>query len=405
MVSISKTTLGFILGDIHKVLEDKLQTVPENSIEYAFAAWLYPLSKRDAILPEDFSVMDYSHVAQLGYLTDLDPDRFNRLNQQLVEGLDRVIGRPVHATGPSAGNFSFYNDAIAMLGLALGADIIGGEKKAAFHAWLRKIVALDPNNIEWRQILFQAALWKTDTSTVISNKFSNEASDILLALETRGINCFQELDLDTVYQVICTGMVYQELDIVHVVSKLVSIHYLSNHLPAVSLSHPTVDQVIVLLNNINSSFKRWVWEDKGKTSTSIPQRWDILNEYHVQSLLYFLLSPLFPDIESEFYSEPVGQLNSRADIGLPSLNLIIEVKFLRRGKKFQKMIEEVAADNSLYFKKDSVFRSKYSRMLVFLWDDTRRNEEHQLFINGVNGLENIVGTVVVSRPGMLENLD
>jgi len=98
--------------------------------------------------------------------------------------------------------------------------------------------------------------------------------------------------------------------------------------------------------------------------------------------------------------EQVGQLNSRADIGLPSLNLIIEVKFLRKGKKFQHMIEEVAADNSIYFKRDSVYKTKYSKLLVFLWDDSRRDEEHQIFKNAINGLINVVGTVVISRPGI-----
>ncbi len=46
-------------------------------------------------------------------------------------------------------------------------------------------------------------------------------------------------------------------------------------------------------------------------------------------------------------------------------------------------------------------KKKYSRMLVFLWDDSGRIQEHQTFKNAVDGLENIIGSIVIPRPGMM----
>src|SRR5690606_19078755 len=193
----------------------------------------------------------------------------------------------------------------------------------------------------------------------------------------------------------------EEGDIALTAARLQSIDYLMNHLPAISINMPTIPQVVQVLSNLTPAFRRWVWEDSAKTKTSAPQKWDVQNEYHVQSLLYFVLAPLFPDLEDEFYLETTGQLNPRADIGLPSINLIIEVKYLRQGKSFQKMLEEIAADATLYFKKESVYKDKYNQMLVFLWDDSDRTHEHGIFKNGVRSFNNISDVIVMARPGVI----
>lgn len=400
MVSINRTTGILLLKDINLALSAKLNSIDSSSIESAFSLWIFPKSEILANLPDDFSTINYSHVAQLGYLMDIRPDVFEKHNNQLIEGLERVVGRP--AVGAMTGNASFYSDAIALLGLSLGAKLAGNRISQTFHKWLKGFVNFNDERLpEWKKALIQTALWVSEPSSAFQNIYSKSIADFLLAIQSRGIQCFDELDLDDVYRSICNETVYQDSDIVFAAPRLQAIDYITNHLPTISLAHPKIDQLIALLSNITASFKRWVWEEQPKTSKSASQRWDLQNEYHVQSLLYFLLAPIFPDIESEFYLENTGSLNSRADIGLPSLNLIIEVKFLRKGKKFQKMIEEVAADSSIYFKKDSVYKHKYSKMLVFLWDNTRRDEEHALFKSGVNGLENVVGAVVLSRPGIL----
>ena len=126
-------------------------------------------------------------------------------------------------------------------------------------------------------------------------------------------------------------------------------------------------------------------------------RWEIKNEYHVQSLLYAILAPLFPSIDDELYLIKVGQKQPRADIAIPSIKLLIEVKFLRDTDSFQKVIDEIASDASLYLAQGS----PYEAVLPFVWDDGRRVEQHDKLMEGLGKLRGIVHPIVVARPGRM----
>ena len=110
-------------------------------------------------------------------------------------------------------------------------------------------------------------------------------------------------------------------------------------------SRPTAEQVASLLRRVPASMKRWCWEKvqprKGERIT-----WQINNEYHVQDLLWIVLAPLFADLEDEENLPSVGHKHPRCDIGIPSLHLIVEAKFIRDGgqAEFAKMAEQIAAD-------------------------------------------------------------
>lgn len=127
------------------------------------------------------------------------------------------------------------------------------------------------------------------------------------------------------------------------------------------------------------------------------QRWDIQHEYHVQSLLWAILRPVFPGLEDEENLPSVGHKHPRADILVPSLSVVIEVKYLREATQSAraKIIEEVAADTSLYLTDDSV----YSSIVVFIWDATSSTHHHDELVNGIRKLRGIADVVIVSRPG------
>jgi hypothetical protein len=114
----------------------------------------------------------------------------------------------------------------------------------------------------------------------------------------------------------------------------------------------------------------------------------------VQSLLWAALAPIFPDLDDEEYLASLGQKQPRADLVERSLQLVIEVKFVRAAKQFADVIEEVAADASLYFSEGSSYRA----MLVFVWDDSARTQEHAELRQGLLRLRNVAGVTVVSRP-------
>lgn len=155
------------------------------------------------------------------------------------------------------------------------------------------------------------------------------------------------------------------------------------------------------LENIPAGLRRWTWEEKAKTPKSQAQKWRIQHEYHVQNLLYVLLGPIFPDISDENYLESVGQKTPRIDLYLPSIHTIVEVKYRKDSKKaFQSFIGEIGEDSALY-RSDPKYAD--SKIVCFLWDNTRATQEHIMFKDGVMKLEGIDACVVVSSPSVMEN--
>lgn len=162
----------------------------------------------------------------------------------------------------------------------------------------------------------------------------------------------------------------------------------------------SLTDLVVFLERIPVGLKRWTWEEgKGRTRNSDPIKWPIENEYHVQNLLYALLAPVFDDIADEINLQQVGQRNPRADLYLPSLHTIVEVKYRKDNRKsFSKLIGEVAEDASLYH---ADARYKDAPLVCFLWDHTRSTQEHAKFKEGVLRIQGIDRCVVVSSPSFL----
>lgn len=156
----------------------------------------------------------------------------------------------------------------------------------------------------------------------------------------------------------------------------------------------SLEEVSKLLKRVPPGLRRWTWDEKSPTKGGTPRQWYIENEYHVQNLLYFLLAAVFPDIREEEYTRSVGQKKPRVDLEIPSLKLVIEIKFWYRKDPPQKIIGEIAEDTSLYLAQGS----PHEQMIAFIWDDSRRTEEHDLLESGIKNLNGIFDVVIVSRP-------
>lgn len=83
----------------------------------------------------------------------------------------------------------------------------------------------------------------------------------------------------------------------------------------------------------------------------------IANGYHVQNLLWALLAPIRPDLENEENLTSLGPKYPRFDLGIPSLRLVLEVKFVRGGttRDYAAVIKQVAADASLYVSESTLY--------------------------------------------------
>ncbi|WP_118975915.1 PD-(D/E)XK nuclease domain-containing protein [Taibaiella koreensis] len=403
MVPLTKKFAGNLLPDLYHALTEKLRLVTLGEVEKVFIAWIFEgdVGPAKSYFPNGYNVTDYHHVAELSYLNEVDPVGCETYRTELEDGLNRMSGRSSKL--PDDQPAPFCNDAIAILGLALGAKRVGGTIETNIRRWLEGFVRPDSDVLPWKRLLLFAALSfigaKPNERDVANLQ---DLDDLKLALLAKGAAFWEEIDLDSAYRTAVGMALTEDAEPAVMACRAAAIRYLAKQLPAISLSKPTVGQVETILSNISVGLKRWPWEDKAKTKTGTPQQWDLQNEYHIQSLAYFLLAPIFPDIESEFYFEPAGQRNSRADLGLPSLQLVIEVKFLRSNGSFADMIEQVASDASLYFLKNSVHSKKYSQMLVLLWDNSSRTQEHHEFKKGVLRLPNVIGVVVIPRPGNMQ---
>jgi hypothetical protein len=109
---------------------------------------------------------------------------------------------------------------------------------------------------------------------------------------------------------------------------------------------------------------------------------------------------LFTDLEDEENLPSVGHKHPRCDLGIPSLHLIIEVKFLHKGsqKEFAKITEDIAADHTLYLRTGSL----YDKIIAFVWDDSCSIEHHAELKQGLTQMPGIVGAVIMPRPAKMK---
>ncbi len=116
-------------------------------------------------------------------------------------------------------------------------------------------------------------------------------------------------------------------------------------------------------------------------------------------MLWVILAPLFPDLDDEEWLKSLGHHHPRADLTIPSLELIIEVKFIRRATKSElgSIIQEVAADASTYLQESSGYRY----IIAFVWDDSASTEEHSELRQGLTRIRGVRDAIVMSRPSKM----
>jgi len=157
--------------------------------------------------------------------------------------------------------------------------------------------------------------------------------------------------------------------------------------------------VLRLLHNLPHALKRWPWRAHARRTT-LPARWLIDTEAEVQALLWAVLAPTYgADLVDEHYLPHAGQIRPRADLGIGSLGLIIEVKMLRTPGDFRAVEEQVAADAALYFRAPG----RYTAMVVVIYDDSDRPQPERYggLIAALTRHQRVRDVVIVQRPSMI----
>lgn len=302
-------------------------------------------------------------------------------------GLDWTLGTSDQIAGVPTG---LAADPVAVLAMSLAQTKFPNERLADFLSWLESVRTRFGSRFHaWEQSALSLA-----TSLLRSDPPPAEATIVAAATDS-SLFLDDQQSMSILRACLANAGTSDEIYAAFLLSALQVAKRSS--LAGINLRNPTIADVVRVLNGVSHGLQEWTWESAPRTKNSEPRKWHVENEYHVQNLLWAVLAPLFADLKREEFSPQVGPLQPRVDLAIPSLALVIEVKFVRRGKSLKEVINQIAEDASLYF----VAGSKYRQLIAFVWDDGQRTEEHLTIASGIRELPNVVEAILIGRPGKM----
>jgi hypothetical protein len=357
----------------------------------AFRAWA--LDRTDALRSAVHKAVSFTgqvrhpeHVAALGFgaIAGLLEEQQKKL---LREELEHLRGRAFFVAGRPR---RFEVDGISLLGVAFGAR---SEQSSDDEKWCQDILAISLSELArdpWHQGLARLAL-----VVLGDNNLSVRPAELAVVAAAKGLGLSsQALDeeawLATVQS--CPLENVSGLDAI----RLAAFDIISTRLGQVRLVSPTREDLVALLRNVSRAFKRWPYEEKPRTPRSAIARWDVENEYHVQSLLWAILAPVFSDVDDEENLPSIGHAHPRADLVVPTLRTLVEVKYIRHPGQvgFKTVIDEIASDTGLYLSRSKDFDT----IVAVVWDECAQTEQHHELQTGIEQLKGVTAAVILSRP-------
>lgn len=145
--------------------------------------------------------------------------------------------------------------------------------------------------------------------------------------------------------------------------------------------YPSLDLITSLLVNFLPAMERW------------QKKWTIEDEYDVQAILWLILRSSFEDARYEEYLPKFGRSGQRYDIGIPSLGLIVEAKYVRAKSDFQKIVDEIGKD-SAQLQPQSLFTA----IVVFVYDNSCSVESHEWVRHTLESIALVKQAIIVPSP-------
>ncbi len=330
----------------------------------------------------------YKHVAACGLALafggNAPVDRF-------AEGVDWVLGASIDLDGIATG---LSGDPAAIIAVALGLERLGdATRSAAFKLWIARVRTTFGGQFSaWEQGAIEVALALADAA---SNLPRTPSGALIRAAFGR------QLPLTSAETIAVLGMCVESAGTDDEVLALILLAALrrlrSIAVASIGAQNWTIDDVAEVLAGIPRALQEWTWEEHGRSRNSEPRKWHVDHEYHVQNLLWTVLAPLFPDLRREEFGTQVSLIQPRLDLAIPSLQLIIEAKFVRSDTPLKRAIEEISTDSGLYF----AAGSDYEHLIAFVWDEGQRSEQHSALVRGIEQLPRVRKAIAVSRPGKM----
>ena len=378
------------LGDLNASLVidmDVYQALPPHVA--AFCSYLIPgdhdrLDDHDSLAADNQS---YQAIAAAGYALARDPSR-NELVAGFKGAFEHLSGRTFFAEGRTP---RFEVDSVALLGVALGAKAAGIPEAGV--GWLDSLLRRSSRTL-------QADHWQCDLVVVargiINPNLEVSIKDIRLRTAFSANPSQEGRQAAWAEMIACVG----DSDAVQIAVNRAVFEHCAASLAALPIGGAGVVGLISILEGLAKSMSHWTYETSPRVKSMTPRQWEVDHEYHVQNLLWTLLRPVFSDLVDEQSLPKVGHKTPRYDLGVPSLETIIEVKFMRKAGSpaCRKTTEEIAADRSLYLGPTT----GYSKLIVFIWDECRQTEEYQTLKEGLEGMGGIEKVVILPRPSRMD---
>lgn len=309
-----------------------------------------------------------------------------RREADLTSGMNWLLKR--HFFRPDRGAWGLEVDPVSVLMLAAGVRRL--QDNDQYRSWVAEFTAkaLGVEVDQWRKSLLLAAGALVGEST-----WDDLLPELRVALEAIGLCATTTLDRDQA----CASVLNLNDPIGddRAIVRLAALRRLMLLEGALDVRHTTVDDLVTVLRRAPDALKRWPWGSSRPRKPNVT--WDISSEYDVQALLYALLRPVFDDLVDEEHLKSIGYKHPRADLAIPRLRVIIEVKFLYRSTQsaLAEAVGQVSEDTGLYLSEDN----GYDTIIAVLWDNTSAVHHHATLADGIRKLRGIHDAVVIPRPG------
>lgn len=156
------------------------------------------------------------------------------------------------------------------------------------------------------------------------------------------------------------------------------------------------NHVTKVLQRFEAALRRWRWDEHSKLKN--PINWAIASEREVQDIVWLILRSAFDDVIDEETLPKLGHSTYRADFGIPSLRLLVEVKYCRETSDLKKIEKEIMEDVAAYLIHT---KDRYESILVFIYDHSSSVQEHATTITALRKLHGVEDVIIVSRPSQI----
>jgi hypothetical protein len=350
-------------------------------------AWLTDIEHRFA----------HSHgLAVLGYgLTSFPSTASQAAREHLAAGLPALTRKnPFQDDG-----VTFVNDARQITGLALAVTAAHDDVPQA-RAWLTEVLQ-DPRlrpataflslfHEHARQIIGTTAELRVDSRTI--HDLVEAACFHWLAATTKEAPRTDPDELRQLRSRLLSGIMLTETEQLSAPRAALLLDAVTRIVTAsvddILLSR---DHVSVLLRRFEAAMRQWRYDTD---ELQKPIKWAITSEREIQNILWLMLRPVFDDLVDEETLRRIGHSTYRADFGIPSLELLVEVKYARKATDFKTFEKEIFEDYIGYLSDNTSYR----HMTVFIYDESCSVQEHDTTRNALLRLSGITDVIIVSRP-------